>query len=339
MGPQALIALAFVAFVSASAGTWLARRYALARRLVDAPGERRSHAVPTPRGGGIAIVATMLGALAWTAWRAAAPWTALAALAGLALVAGIGWVDDHRPLSPWSRLGVHVVAAALLAAALIHAGQPAWWAAAVFALAVGLVNVWNFMDGIDGIATTQAMLAALAVLAVAGPWGASGTLAIALLAACGGFLPFNCPRARIFLGDVGSGSLGYLLAGLVAFASLEVGTPPAWALLFPLAPFLVDASLTLVSRMLRGERWWTPHVQHVYQRAVQAGHAHATVAGAYAVPALVAVALCGSLAGRGSPVIIGALVAWYLLIVSVWFAVRARLARRAASTSRMNSDA
>lgn len=325
MQPQALIAVAALALVSASAGTWLARRYALSRQLVDAPGERRSHVVPTPRGGGIAIVVVMLGVLAWTAWQAAFPGVPLALLAGLVLVAGIGWVDDHRPLSPWSRLAVHAVAAALLAVAVVHAGQPVWWGAAVFVLAVGLINVWNFMDGIDGIAASQAMLVALAVAWAAGSWGVAGMLAIALLAACGGFLPFNCPKARIFLGDVGSGSLGFVLAGLIAAASLEIGHPAVWALAFPLAPFLIDASLTLVSRMLRGERWWTPHVQHVYQRAVQAGHPHARVAAGYAALSMVGVLACGLLAGHGRPVIIGALVAWYLLIVSVWCAVRVRL--------------
>ena len=112
-------------FAVACAGTWLARRYALHRDLLDHPGERSSHVVPTPRGGGIAIVVALLAACAWLAPRTPGPASWLVATAiGLALVAGIGWIDDHRPLSPWLRLGVHALAAAVLATGLLRAGAP-----------------------------------------------------------------------------------------------------------------------------------------------------------------------------------------------------------------------
>jgi UDP-N-acetylmuramyl pentapeptide phosphotransferase/UDP-N-acetylglucosamine-1-phosphate transferase len=98
-----------------------------------------------------------------------------------------------------------------------------------------------------------------------------------LAAACAGFLPFNLPRARIFLGDVGSGTLGYLLATLVALSLPIAGRTAAPLLLLPLLAFGVDASLTLARRMLRGERWWEPHVQHAYQaQARRRGHAAVT---------------------------------------------------------------
>src|SRR5690606_36449123 len=136
---------------------------------------------------------------------------------GLLLVAGIGWLDDHRPLSPWSRLAVHALTAGLLAGVAWHAsGQPAVSIVA-FALAMALVNIWNFMDGIDGIAATQALVVACAC-ALPGSDPLVRCLARALAAACLGFLPLNLLRARIFLGDVGSGALGYALALVMALA-------------------------------------------------------------------------------------------------------------------------
>ncbi|MGH8080839.1 MAG: MraY family glycosyltransferase [Lysobacter sp.] len=263
-----------------AAGTWLARMYALRSKMIDEPGERRSHSVATPRGGGIAIVASLLVATVALGLRfpAQAP-LALAFGVGLLLVAAIGWVDDHRPLSPWLRLGVHVLAAALLAWAIWHMRSDPWLALVAFVFAVGLTNVWNFMDGINGLAASQAALVALALVWFGGPvWG---WLALALLAACLGFLPFNFPKARIFMGDVGSGAIGYAIAGLGALAATGLGLR-AGLLLIPLAAFMIDSSLTLLRRVRRGERWWTPHTQHAYQVwARRSGHAQVTFA--YAV--------------------------------------------------------
>lgn len=320
-------ALCAVVFLAAFALTALARRYALARQLVDAPGERRSHAVATPRGGGIAIVAVVLPAMVWlgSAGTGLSP-VFLFGACGLALVAAIGWIDDHRPLSPWGRLAVHVLAAALLAIGVAWAGQPVWWAIIVLALALGLINVWNFMDGIDGLASTQAILVALGCLLL-GLMGNGALLACSVAAACTGFLPFNFPRARIFLGDVGSGALGFLAACLIALAP----APDPVALLpwlLPLSAFLIDAALTLLSRIIRGERWWTPHVQHVYQRCVQAGHAHAVVTGGYAAWTLLSILVAIWMAGAPQPVIIGAFATWYLLGVAIWLNFRIRHVRR-----------
>jgi UDP-N-acetylmuramyl pentapeptide phosphotransferase/UDP-N-acetylglucosamine-1-phosphate transferase len=262
---------------AAAVGTWLARRYALRGNLMDQPGERRSHSVATPRGGGIAIVAVLVAAGLYLALIPEAMdvlW--LGFVPGLLIVAGIGWWDDHRPLSPWLRLAVQAVAALSLAAA---AGwQSGQWlpAVAAFGMTMVLVNVWNFMDGINGLAASQAALAALAYAGLlVGAWH---WLALALLAACVGFLPFNFPRAWIFLGDVGSGALGYALAGLATAAFLALPSASVPLLLLPLCAFLVDAGFTLLGRMLRGEQWWTPHVSHLYQiGARRLGHAAVTV--------------------------------------------------------------
>src|SRR5690606_4329325 len=143
------------------AGTLAARRYAIGRELLDHPGERRSHVVATPRGGGIGIVLAMLVAMGLLAFEDRSQAVAMAlSAAGLLLVAGIGWLDDHRPLSPWSRLVVHAVAACLLGVVAIGAGGQLALALFAFVLAMVLVNIWNFMDGIDGIAALQALVVA-----------------------------------------------------------------------------------------------------------------------------------------------------------------------------------
>ncbi|AWH17383.1 lipopolysaccharide biosynthesis protein [Stenotrophomonas sp. ZAC14D2_NAIMI4_7] len=310
-----------------SAGlTWAARGYALRRQLLDQPGERRSHSVATPRGGGIAIVISLLvaaGAAMW-AWPEAAGSVLIASL-GLVLVAGIGWWDDHRPLPAVRRLCVHVVAAALLAGLVkLHGGS--WLLAAlVLFFTTSLINIWNFMDGINGIASSQAVIAALG-LAPLLPWPYS-LAAIALGLACLGFLPFNFPKAKIFMGDVGSGALGYAVSVVLAIASLK--TNIQWMLLLvPISPFLVDAGFTLLARMLSGQRWMEPHTQHVYQRAVQAGASHAQVTGMYFVLGLFSITVfnvCSSLQPRWEAVVA---VAWFAALTLLWLLLRNGLRNR-----------
>ncbi len=162
-------------------------------------------------------------------------------------------------------------------------------------LALGLVNAWNFMDGIDGLATSQALLCGLAFAAL--PGFAAPILGVAVAGACLGFLPFNFPRARLFLGDVGSGALGYLVATLVAlgFTSSAIRD---WPLLL-LAPLvmLADSGLTLLWRMHRGDRWWQAHVEHAFQRWSQRkGHVRVTLA--YGLWTMLLIGVMLSLWGR-----------------------------------------
>lgn len=293
--PVAWAALAALsAFAIASAGTWLARRYALRRGMLDAPGDRRSHVVPTPRGGGVAIVAGWLPAVALAGWLGGAgAWRPAAiAAAGAMIVAAVGWIDDHRPLPALPRLAAHAVAALLLAVAAWMSGAGPAPAVVAFVLALGLANAWNFIDGIDGIAASQAAIAAAAFALVTA--GAAGLPALALAAACLGFLPWNFPRARIFMGDVGSGSVGYALAA-AAVAAMAQAPRSAWPLLLlPLLPVLVDTSLTLGRRIVTGQRWWTPHVTHAYQvQARRHGHRRVTLAFALATACLSALAVSG----------------------------------------------
>lgn len=323
------------------AATLAARGYALRRDLLDHPGERRSHVVPTPRGGGIGIVLSMFVAMGLLAYADDGQVLEMAlAATGLLLVAGIGWLDDHRPLTPWSRLAVHAVAACLLGVVAIDAGGQFALALFAFVLAMVLVNIWNFMDGIDGIAALQALVAAGAYALLAGD-AASRWMALALAAACLGFLPLNLPRARIFLGDVGSGALGYVLALVVVLAAAgggsEASSPAAWMLLLlPPSAFLVDAALTLAARILRGERWWTPHVAHAYQRWAKALGRHMPVTFAYA-----AWAVAGGLLARGIrdlPVafIMCAGSAWYLGGGILWLRLQSHYGRKSGLPGRQS---
>ncbi|WP_142807778.1 MraY family glycosyltransferase [Stenotrophomonas maltophilia] len=310
-----------------SAGlTWAARGYALRQQLMDQPGERRSHSVATPRGGGIAIVISLLvtaGAAMWV-WPESTPSLLVASL-GLVLVAGIGWWDDHRPLPAMRRLLVHFIAAALLAALVkVHGGS--WLLAGlVLVFTASLINIWNFMDGINGIAASQAIVVALGLAPVL-PWPYS-LAAVALGLACLGFLPFNFPRARIFMGDVGSGALGYAVAVVLAIAAVRTGIN--WILLLvPASAFLVDAGFTLAARIISGQRWMEPHTQHVYQRAVQAGASHAQVTGMYFALGLFSITVlnvCSKLQPRWEAVVA---IAWFSALSVLWLFLRNGLRHR-----------
>ncbi|NDK37480.1 lipopolysaccharide biosynthesis protein [Pseudoxanthomonas gei] len=311
-------------FLLSAAATWLARGYALGKSLLDHPGERRSHAVATPRGGGISIVACVLLGMAWIAVAHPAHRVSMAGLAtGLMLVGGIGWLDDHRPLSPLLRLFIQALAALILGWVLYQATGAIQYAALAFVAVMVLVNVWNFMDGINGLAASQAAIAAFgyAWLLGAGPWL---WLAAVLFASICGFLPFNFPRARIFLGDVGSGALGYMLAVLLAAAfSLSPAPGPAlFLLLLPLSAFLIDAGFTLCMRILAGERWWEPHVQHLYQGWVRKVGGHAGVTLAYAVFSLLAVILMLAAVGWTAFWIVAGAITWYAAGILVWARLR-----------------
>lgn len=250
----------------------------LPARLVDVPTVRSSHAQPTLRGGGLAIVAGTAAGLA-AAGAAAELWM-LFGLAGA--LSAVGLTDDLRGLSPVTRLASQVVLGVVAVSLLLDtplSGVP-WWlgvAATVF-FVVGYVNAYNFMDGINGIAAAQ--------LAVAGgSWWAIGAhldatavagLGAVTLGAAIGFLPWNFPRARFFMGDVGSYFAGLWLAGGVVFA-VEAGAPLVPAL-SPLALFGADTTFTLTARIARGERFWEPHRSHVYQRlSDHAGHTAVTL--------------------------------------------------------------
>ena len=326
--PVSALAWFLLPMAVALAGTWLALGYARRRGLFDQPGDRRSHAVATPRGGGISIAAALLAAILAVGYLYPEPRLVLLAGAlGLVLVATVGWIDDHRPLSARTRLAAHALSAALLAAAVLLSGHGPQVAGIAFIAVLVLVNVWNFMDGIDGLAASQAAIAGLGYAFVAGA-GAPAWLALALAGSCCGFLPFNFPQARIFLGDVGSGALGQALAlvAVLLMVAPEGGiAPPSWPLLvLPLAAFLVDASLTLGRRVLRREAWWQPHVQHAYQVWSRTLGRHAPVTIAYAGWSIAGTALMLGMNRMQETFIIAsaATLGWCLVSGAGWLALQ-----------------
>jgi UDP-N-acetylmuramyl pentapeptide phosphotransferase/UDP-N-acetylglucosamine-1-phosphate transferase len=188
---------------------------------------------------------------------------------------------------------------------------------------VSLINIWNFMDGINGIAGSQAMLiaSALAVLVGGGIW----MYAAALLAlACLGFLPFNLPTARVFLGDVGSGAIGFMVAALLvqSVALNALAWPMALVLV---SAFFVDSALTLGKRIMQGKAWWRAHREHTYQWLVRAGYAHWQVTLGYFGWSALAVALVLELP-YGDNVLPATL--WLLVTTLVWFWLRVHARRK-----------
>ncbi len=277
--------LGLLVFGSTVALTGLVRLYALRRGILDQPGPRRSHAIATPRGGGLAIVIIIVGLILLGPWRQAAEIAALMPIAiGVGLIALLGWWDDHRPLSPLSRLLVQTSVCGWVLLTQAPFALPANWAGPALTVAawvamVWLINLFNFMDGSDGIAGVQAgcSLALLGWLLKQAEQPVLAAFSGLCAITVAGFLLWNLPlpRARIFMGDVGSATLGFLIAALVLLA-WRAGVS-IQSLFIVLSVFIVDATATLIMRMLKHERWYTPHRQHAYQRLLRGGWSHGQV--------------------------------------------------------------
>jgi Fuc2NAc and GlcNAc transferase len=284
---------------------WAVRVHGARLNLVDIPNSRSSHEHPTPRGGGLGIVAgTLTGiCLLYAVGSGPAPTLVLALGAGGAVIAGVSFLDDLWGLAAAVRLGVHLLAAALAVFVLgpfpldvlpTPLTQLPGLAEALTVLWIaGMTNAYNFMDGIDGVAGTQAVSAAIG-WAVAGLWLGMVDLVIvgALLAATAlGFLLHNWPPARLFMGDVGSAFLGFALAVLtVAAAGAHPLAPLAGAAM--LWPFIFDPLFTLVRRIRRRENLLNAHRSHLYQRLVGGGWTHRSTCALY-----LALAAVGSVVG------------------------------------------
>ncbi len=292
------VAVLIVAFSMTLLGVGMMRDYALSRGIVDRPNYRSSHIDPTPRGGGLVVVAVFLLASMILFGMTSRDFSTLTPIdvAVICLTAGMvaltGWIDDHRGLSPPARMIPHFMAAALC---VVHFGTPhiplgPWmidlgWVGGVFAVIamVWCLNLFNFMDGIDGIAAVETIsvaIGALVMLSIAAP-GHGLIPYLALLAVTVlGFLVWNWPPAKIFMGDAASGFLGILLAqfALISSSVGEMMGVNVWCWLILLGVFFVDASVTLVLRMLAGENLFRAHRQHAYQRLVRTLQAVETIA-------------------------------------------------------------
>ena len=320
----ALLAVCVAVTVATWVATWAVLRSLIRFRVYDTPNARSSHEQPKPRGGGLALVPMLL-----IAWIAAAAWFG-ATLPGFwvvvsaaAVLAGVFWIDDLKNLPVFLRLAVQALAVGLGIAAMDGAGQvfqgllpPLLDRLATALLWLWFVNLFNFMDGIDGIAGVEASSLGLGLVlvgAVAAWPGIHVALPALLVAAMLGFLAWNWAPAKLFLGDVGSVPLGYLLGWLL----LSAAANGAWAaaLILPLY-YLADATITLIKRALRGAKVWRAHREHFYQRAVQGGASHAWVAGQVLTCNVILAILAAVATGaRPWPAVAAAAIAVALLLV------------------------
>ena len=292
--------LVFVLLISLSySGIHWIRRYAETRRILDHPNERSSHSMPTPRGGGLAIVLLVLAAGLWSVKEAGFDKGLIYVLSS-AVIAFLGWRDDLHSLSPRLRFVVQGLVAGIsiwglgyfkvvtipmlgeLQLGVIGIGITFLWI-------LGLTNAYNFMDGIDGMAGGVALSAGIGWMWLASNIGNSFAFWIALAITAGslGFLGHNWSPARIFMGDVGSTFLGYSFAVLPLLSSdqggdaLLLGTLLMWTI-------IMDAGVTFIQRLIRGENLLAAHRSHLYQRLVLAGYKHATVSSLYILLTLLA---------------------------------------------------
>lgn len=254
---------------------------ALRSGMIALPGERQSHRDATPTGGGLglvfSIVVVTLGlelmvSLPFFWWKNVLP--------GVMLLTIVGWRDDKFPVSPLLRLLIQLAVSIWL----IGFGwwdfpwrEQVFWGCAIVAV-IWLMNLYNFMDGSNGMAGFQGVFAGtiMAFLFQTGGESSMALAALAVAAACAGFLPLNFPRARVFMGDASSVPLGFVFAAFAVYG-IQTGSISLSLSILAMSVFFVDATLTLLSRAFRGERWYTAHAQHVYQRLIANGWSHQQV--------------------------------------------------------------
>jgi Fuc2NAc and GlcNAc transferase len=289
-----MIFLLLIAAILSAVLTGLLRRYALASNLIDNPNQRSSHTIPTPRGGGLAIVLIFLVLLPFLEIPEANVDRLIWALFGAgSLVAVAGFIDDHGHIPAHWRLCLHCLAAAwalfwlggLPPVAVFDRSIDLGWVGHVLGLLylVWLLNLYNFMDGINGIAGIEALtvcIAGLAVFALSSDGSLIWMVPMLLLAASvSGFLIWNFPVAKIFMGDAGSGFIGIVL-GIISIQAASTNPELLWVWLILLAAFIVDATVTLVRRIQRGEKFYEAHRSHAYQYAARkyASHSYVSIA-------------------------------------------------------------
>ena len=265
------------------------RRYALSNNILDLPNDRSSHTCPMPRGGGLAIFLSFAAAsFALCIGNLLDVKTTVTLLAAGGAIGIVGFLDDRWDLRARTRLAVHLAAAVMVIALLgglpeaqlARWGMAEFWVGSIFTVLVIVwgTNLFNFMDGIDGIAASEAIFFSVAGAWLIWPSGDLG-MSVALLsvaAATLGFLAWNWPPARIFMGDVGSGFLGFMITALAILASRRGGTPiEVWPILGGV--FVVDATTTLIRRILRGDAFMEPHNMHAFQHLARRFNSHTRV--------------------------------------------------------------
>lgn len=275
-------------FIAVVLLTGVIRRLALRAQLLDLPVSRSSHILPTPVGGGLGIALVYLALATYYYQSSLLSLSEYMALLGAAVIAVTGLVDDYQHLDIKWRMPLQLLAAIwsvwwLGGAPAIQFGSwvlPASWLLNILAIIalLWLLNLYNFMDGIDGIAGSELIfvnaLSLIFVISVEDQ-ALSGLMAT-LVGAGAGFLVWNWSPARIFLGDVGSGFIGFSL-GILALLSMHHGSMQVWTWILLLGVFIADATVTLCRRYLRGEKWYEGHASHAYQNAARRYQSHAKV--------------------------------------------------------------
>jgi Fuc2NAc and GlcNAc transferase len=271
-----LIAAA-LAFLLTGLAAWYARKYG----VLDHPGARHSHREATPRGGGAGLVAAFLISSFFLTVRPDSGFWMDGVLPGTVIMASVGAWDDHRSLSVRFRLFIQFAVSFGLIGFAATAG---WFDGMIPLMLCGLLMMWmmnlyNFMDGSNGMAALQGIFGGLVL---SGLFHLSGDhyfswLSLLLAASCAGFLPWNLGTARVFMGDVGSLALGFVFAAFLLYG-VGSGAFPIPVAMMVMLPFVTDSTLTLLTRVIRGERWYNPHRQHLYQKLIIHGWSHCRVA-------------------------------------------------------------
>ena len=338
IAPLALAAIGGAAFGTCALTVGLVRQLALRRHWLDVPNARSSHVRPTPRLGGLGLLGGLIAGALVSAALVPAAMGSLAVLLCLGgVVSIVSLADDLRGLPPLARLTVHVavaIAAVALLGPLPIRSAPVSVAGAVSVIWIAaFLNAFNFMDGIDGIAGGQALVAGAGWTA-AGWWLGQPAIVVfglAIAAAAAAFLLYNWSPASIFMGDVGSALLGFLLAA-VPLAAEGTARPPAYVAVLMVWPFVFDAAFTLVRRARRGEVLTQAHRSHLYQRLVQAGWPHGAVALLYLLLGTIS-AITATLALVREAFPAGASIAMAAAIATgLWLVVR-RVERRVSRAS------
>jgi UDP-N-acetylmuramyl pentapeptide phosphotransferase/UDP-N-acetylglucosamine-1-phosphate transferase len=275
-----------LAFLLSFLLTWYFAKPSAKVLILDQPNERSLHQIPMPRTGGIALVLGLLAAIGLLAWSRALPLKVDWLVAAFVLVAGVSLLDDCGGVAVLPRLLIHLISAFLLwlggfylrdlALPGVRLALPGGVGLAVTLLfTVWMINLYNFMDGMDGFAAGMAIFGfgAFAFLGFTHAAPMLGALSLFVAAAAGGFLCFNFPGARIFMGDVGAGSLGLWAAAAILWGN-QTGAAPLWSGLLIFSPFWVDATWTLGRRTVQGKKPWAAHRGHFYQRLVRLGWGH-----------------------------------------------------------------
>lgn len=300
-------------------------------QVVDVPNARSSHTRITPRGGGLGVLVTVLPGwlLAW--WLAGVMPENAAVVAAATLLAVICWIDDVRTIGPALRFGVQIVTVGVGLTGLdadqhVFGGYLPFFVDRVAAGICWLwfINLFNFMDGIDGLAATETIAVCLGVILLAFLYLGQPVLAVEALILAGaalGFLWWNWSPAKVFMGDVGSAPIGFLVGFLLM--NLAAAGELAAALILPMY-FAADATVTIFRRLGRGAKIWEPHREHAYQRAVQAGLSHRRVVGMVGAVNAAFVAL--AFASLYQPV--AALAAALLIVSALFWYLSSRPARR-----------